>query len=83
MPIYEYVCQKCGEVSEFLTGVGRENPEVKCRECGSKEMAQILSPSNFTFASSSRPSGKTCCGREERCDTPPCSTGDSCRRDQK
>ena len=83
MPIYEYVCQDCGAVSEFLTGIGGQSPDIKCKECGGGQMAQILSPSNFTLNSSARPRGRTCCGREERCDTPPCSTGNSCRRDGK
>jgi hypothetical protein len=26
--------------------------------------------------------GGTCCGREERCAAPPCSTGEVCRRDR-
>jgi hypothetical protein len=27
--------------------------------------------------------GTTCCGRAERCETPPCSLDDTCRRDNK
>ena len=83
MPIYEYVCQQCGAVSEFLSRVEGKEQEIQCPECGSGDMAQILSSSNFTMHGSARPRGKTCCGREERCSTPPCSTGDSCRRDHR
>jgi hypothetical protein len=27
------------------------------------------------------PPGSTCCGRSERCDTPPCSNDGKCQRD--
>ena len=79
MPIYEYRCETCGSVSEYLVGMG-EDESIQCRQCGSREMNRILSASSFTLQSSERMPGKTCCGREERCETPPCSTGGACRR---
>jgi hypothetical protein len=30
---------------------------------------------------SSNPKGTTCCGMDERCDTPPCSSDGICKRD--
>jgi putative FmdB family regulatory protein len=36
MPIYEYECQQCGAVSEYLVGVGYDD-SVECKECGSSE----------------------------------------------
>ena len=80
MPIYEYRCQECGNLSEYLVGVGDDDP-IECRHCGSSEMNRILSAGSFTLHSSQRPSGRTCCGREERCERPPCSEGGPCRRD--
>lgn len=82
MPIYEYRCGKCGMVSEFLVGVGQEETEIKCKHCGSKEMAKMISA---TFVSSGKDvigsqHGQTCCGKDERCDTPPCSDDGSCKR---
>ncbi len=81
MPIYEYRCKQCGEVSEIMTGVGFQSDIFQCKGCGSTNMEKILSVSTFTFRDSSRASGTTCCGKTERCDTPPCSTGSPCRRD--
>jgi putative FmdB family regulatory protein len=78
MPIYEYVCEACGKVSEFLIGVGQGEATIKCRHCGSLHVKQQLSVSGFSVRGSQ--GGKTCCGKEERCDTPPCSTGRGCRR---
>jgi putative FmdB family regulatory protein len=82
MPIYEYLCKACGKVSEFLVGVGQGEATIRCRYCGSSHVNQKLSVSSFSMHSSRTGSqaGKTCCGKEERCDTPPCSTGGGCRR---
>jgi putative FmdB family regulatory protein len=80
MPIYEYQCESCGAISEYLVKTGNEET-IKCKKCNSREMHRILSASSFMLQSSNRLPGKTCCGREERCDTPPCSDGRTCRRD--
>lgn len=80
MPIYEYKCQDCGGISEILTGVTGTNTAIVCKNCGSKNLTKLISVS--FISSNTRPKGLTCCGREERCDTPPCSTGNgTCRRD--
>lgn len=80
MPIYEYRCKACGAVSEYLVGLGREE-KIRCGKCASPEMTKILSAGFFTFRNSQGMPGRTCCGREERCETPPCSDGGACRRD--
>jgi len=78
MPLYEYRCRSCGSVSEFLVGFGEE--DISCRICGSKEMERILSLSHVSkSAIIGKNKGLTCCGREERCEIPPCSEG-LCRR---
>ncbi len=43
MPIYEYVCQKCGKPFEELV---RGKEAVKCPKCGSQQVERKLS----TFA---------------------------------
>lgn len=82
MPIYEYQCKKCGRIGEFLVGVGQEKLEIKCKHCGSKNLNKIFSKSNISTKGHliGSQGGKTCCGREERCDTPPCSDGGVCKR---
>jgi len=79
MPIYEYRCETCGAVSEYLVGLG-DDEQIQCRTCGGSEMHRVLSASSFTLHSPTRMPGRTCCGREERCEAPPCSDGGSCRR---
>ena len=82
MPIYEYLCNQCGEISEILVGVSSGSEIITCKYCGSNDLKKILSVSSFTFTDSGHVSGTTCCGRGERCDTPPCTNGGICRKDQ-
>ena len=82
MPIYEYRCNQCGEISEMLIGVSSGNEILQCKHCGSTNLKKILSVSSFAVTDSGWVPGATCCGRKERCDAPPCTTEDICRRDQ-
>lgn len=79
MPIYEYRCRSCGGTSEIWEGVGARKDPLECKHCGRGELEKIMSPSHSL--KNPRPKGSTCCGREERCDKPPCSSGSTCRRD--
>jgi putative FmdB family regulatory protein len=80
MPIYEYQCETCGTISEYLVGMG-EGEDIQCKHCGSSEMNRILSPASFISQASQRIPGLTCCGHEERCETPPCGRDGVCRRE--
>jgi putative FmdB family regulatory protein len=80
MPIYEYRCGACGSVSEYLVRLGNDEP-IECKQCGSRKISRVLSASSFTLQSSKRSAGRTCCGREERCESPPCTDGGICKRD--
>ncbi|MCK4387726.1 MAG: zinc ribbon domain-containing protein, partial [Dehalococcoidia bacterium] len=73
MPIYEYKCLDCGKISEiFLRSSNTET--IECPICGSKNLEKLLSASYAIRMDASMP-GRTCCGRTERCETPPCSSG--------
>lgn len=79
MPIYEYRCLECGKISEILL----RNPDsgsIKCPVCGSENLEKLLSAS-YTIRMSGPTLGRTCCGRAERCEMPPCSQDGTCRRD--
>jgi putative FmdB family regulatory protein len=82
MPIFEYRCTRCGTVCEFLEGVGSGRPEKRCSSCGSEDLERIFSASNVSTGGHfiGAQGGTTCCGREERCDTPPCGDGGVCER---
>ncbi len=76
MPIYEYRCRDCGHTSEvFLRG--KDHPVGSCPDCGSPDLERLISAS-YAVVAHPRPTGNTCCGREERCESPPCSGGHGC-----
>ena len=78
MPIYQYRCHECGEVSEFLLPDLSESRILTCSACESHNLERLISAPSLLRKSSSI-SGETCCGREERCESPSCSTGERCR----
>jgi putative FmdB family regulatory protein len=43
MPIYEYRCEDCGKVSEFLLMRSDEVFVPRCKRCKSKKMSRVLS----------------------------------------
>ena len=63
MPMYEYLCKSCGTVSEILTGVSREEPEIRCDKCSNTDLKKLISASNFSIASS-RHAERAPCGAE-------------------
>ena len=79
MPIYEYRCSTCGGRVEVLVRSSAATPS--CPDCGSPLTDRLFSVPHILGSHTRRQPGHTCCGREERCDSPPCSSGDTCRRD--
>jgi putative FmdB family regulatory protein len=80
MPIYDFKCRDCGRTSEVL--LRTTGKMVFCPSCGSENMERLISASYMVKTDLSAP-GTTCCGREERCATPPCSTRGTCHRDER
>jgi putative FmdB family regulatory protein len=77
VPIYDFKCRECGKVSEVF--VRSTDQVVSCPHCGSNAVERLISSSYMIRTDAPAP-GATCCGRTERCETPPCSTGDVCCR---
>jgi putative FmdB family regulatory protein len=46
VPIYEYLCEGCGTLTELMQKVG-EPPPRKCPECGSRKIAKLVSRTTF------------------------------------
>ncbi len=46
MPIYEYRCEKCNSSFEKLVFAGEEG-EVKCPECGNRDVKKVISACSF------------------------------------
>lgn len=80
MPIYDFKCRDCGRISEVL--LRATDKIVCCPSCGSENMERLV-PSSYMVKTNAPAPGTTCCGRDERCATPPCSTGGTCRRDKR
>jgi putative FmdB family regulatory protein len=82
MPIYDFRCQECGKVSEFLLPSSSDSRALDCPICGSRHLERLISaPSLLRHAVNV--SSTTCCGRTERCEIPPCSTGERCHNRQR
>ena len=77
MPIYDFKCQECGTISEIL--LRSSDQAARCPDCGGENMERLISASYMVKTDVAGP-GTTCCGRTERCETPPCSTGKVCQR---
>lgn len=80
MPIYEYECLSCGRLSEFIEGVYGGTTDRMCKHCGGALLKRVLSKgvtSRLDGIIGDR-GGKTCCGREERDGSPPCSEPGAC-----
>ena len=43
MPIYEYRCDDCGKISEFLLIKSEETFTPQCKRCKSKKVSRVLS----------------------------------------
>lgn len=82
MPIYEYRCALCGAVSEFIEGVTEAGELRPCTACGSGETTRMLSRGVQARGQGmiADRGGNTCCGREERCERPPCGDKEGCHR---
>ena len=78
MPLYEYKCKQCGVENEFLSHIGDTGKGLACKSCGSKKLEKMLSVTTIPVHPSPG-NGKTCCGLDEKCDSPPCGTGCCCK----
>ncbi|TES94523.1 MAG: zinc ribbon domain-containing protein [Candidatus Cloacimonadota bacterium] len=81
MPVYDFKCKKCGKVIEFF--LQKSDESIECPHCGSKKLVKLLSVPASIRMGDSATKGTTCCGRDERCDTPPCSETGTCGRDNR
>ncbi|MBN1336694.1 MAG: zinc ribbon domain-containing protein [Deltaproteobacteria bacterium] len=78
MPLYEYRCTACATVFEHLQGP--EEPDPSTSPCCGAPVERLLSAAAPHRNLPPRASGRTCCGREERCETPPCQGTGRCER---
>lgn len=77
MPLFEYRCVTCDATFEVLV---RRDEGVTCPHCGSQSLDKLISAPVVLSGQTIRQAGHTCCGREERCEMPPCNEGGACWR---
>jgi len=58
MPIYEYLCNACGEKFSVLQSIRACDDKTECRNCGSKDTRKMIS----SFSCSGTDSGSSSCG---------------------
>jgi putative FmdB family regulatory protein len=46
VPIYEYLCESCGKLTEVMQKMG-DRPPARCGECGGKKLAKLVSHTAF------------------------------------
>lgn len=79
MPIYEYVCLKCGTILELLQKVDENYVEEPCLVCGGNKFKKKISAANIGKPSSAANEKTTlCCGQNER--PANCEPGSCCSR---
>ncbi|MCD6320328.1 MAG: zinc ribbon domain-containing protein [Candidatus Desulfofervidaceae bacterium] len=64
MPIYEFRCLRCGHVFELFRVRSEEEVEMKCPECGGKELERVMSRVSISTSSGSTPRStiRSCAG---------------------
>ncbi|MGD2295428.1 MAG: zinc ribbon domain-containing protein [Candidatus Aminicenantes bacterium] len=70
MPIYEYICKKCGNHFEALVSIGGEK-NVSCESCGNKNIQKLFSSFGIGGGSSRLSSSSEAC---TTCSTKSCDT---------
>ncbi|WP_460167332.1 FmdB family zinc ribbon protein [Thermostilla marina] len=72
MPLFEYRCEDCGHVTEFLEKAGNTD-EHTCEKCGSTRMMKLLSLCSVSVQQSPE-CGSACQFNKEtgRCDSGAC-----------
>jgi putative FmdB family regulatory protein len=67
VPIFEYRCNACNEVSEFLVLGKKEG--LSCTKCGSQDLAKLMSAHNAPASTSSpvEQASGGCCGSPGSC----------------
>ncbi len=65
MPIYEYICQSCGENFEKIVLTASSTTQIICPHCKSENLKKNMSTTSYRLASSS--SAMPACGKAGGC----------------
>jgi putative FmdB family regulatory protein len=70
MPIYEYRCQGCGQITEALIRSRSEAASVRCEHCGDSKLERVYLSTIAPVCSSSKGEEVPCCGEQKGCSDP-------------
>jgi putative FmdB family regulatory protein len=70
MPIYEYRCKACGQVTEALIRSAREAEGVRCGHCGDGELERVHLSAIAPVPTDASREDLPCCGAEPGCSDP-------------
>ena len=70
MPIYEYRCKACGQVTEALIRAAGEADAVRCGHCGHGEMDRIYLSAIAPVRVGGGDEDIACCGEQPGCSDP-------------
>jgi putative FmdB family regulatory protein len=73
MPIYDYKCRACGQVTELLVSYTGKCQSFACSTCGSANLEKQQSIP--VVLKQCNPGGRTCCGAEDRSQVASCGGG--------
>ncbi len=76
MPIYDYKCDACGNVAEFLLGNFKDSPAA-CPQCGGTDMERLLSAS-YMIKMGAPSSCGTCMEPSQSCQSSGCPSSGCC-----
>jgi len=86
MPTYEYLCQNCGYKFEKFQNINEKELKI-CPKCNRDSLKRIIGKGGGIIFSTKDSSiyktfqeRRTCCGRDEPCDRPPCADDGICKR---
>ena len=72
MPIYEYKCEGCGALNEFI--VFNSSEKLECKSCKGTDLTKLMSAHNMGSSSpqfGGMPGGGCCGGSPDSCGMPP------------
>lgn len=73
MPIYEFKCLKCEEFIEILVVNSKDEAEMKCPKCNSKELERVLSATSYNVGVGGSTGGGAC-SKTRTCSSGNCTT---------
>lgn len=76
MPIYEFRCLKCGELTELLLIKSEPDVEMKCTHCGAMDLERVMSAASHSVSGGISPAGSGASVETRNCPGGSCTTYD-------